>query len=83
MNELDIPMILEGIFGLLILVLPAVASWLTRLKVLKEVGELLSALGSAAADGKITKEEIDQILSEYKDVREGLRALLGKEKAPD
>jgi len=47
-------------------------------KVLKEISELLNAIVVALADKKLTKEEIDTIVKEAKDVPLAIKALIRK-----
>ena len=57
------------------------AIWLVLSKalgVLKEISELLSAVVAAFADKKLTKEEIDTIIKEAKDVPLAVKALIKK-----
>ena len=44
----------------------------------KEVGELLLAIYDAISDGKITKEEIDKIIREAKDIPAAIKNLKKK-----
>ena len=48
------------------------------LKVLQEISELLSAVVVAFADKKLTKEEIDTIVKEAKDIPPAIKALIKK-----
>jgi hypothetical protein len=48
------------------------------LKVLKEITELLNAIVVAFADKKLTKDEIDTIVKEAKDVPLAVKALIRK-----
>jgi len=48
------------------------------LKVLKEITELLNAIVVAFADKKLTKDEIDTIVKEAKDVPLAVKALIKK-----
>jgi hypothetical protein len=41
----------------------------------KEVGELLVTVAGAIEDGKVTKEELDQIVKEAKDIPEAIKAV--------
>ena len=47
-------------------------------KVLKEITELLNAIVVAFADKKLTKDEIDTIVKEAKDVPLAVKALIRK-----
>ena len=46
--------------------------------VLKETGELFVVFAAALADGKITKEEIAQVVKEGKDVVDAVKTLMVK-----
>jgi len=48
------------------------------LKVLKEITELLNAIVVAFADKKLTKDEIDTIVKEAKDIPLAIKALIKK-----
>ena len=48
------------------------------MKVLKEISELLNAIVVALADKKLTKEEIDTIVKEAKDIPIAVKNLLNK-----
>lgn len=48
-------------------------------KVLKEISELLNAIVVAFADKKLTKDEIDTIIKEAKDVPLAIKALIRKD----
>ena len=47
-------------------------------KVLKEISELLNAIVVAFADKKLTKDEIDTIVKEAKDIPLAVKALIRK-----
>jgi len=47
-------------------------------KVLKEISELLNAIVVAFADKKLTKDEIDTIIKEAKDVPLAVKAIIKK-----
>ena len=47
-------------------------------KVLKEVSELLNAIVIALSDKKLTKEEVDTIVKEAKDIPLAVKALIKK-----
>ena len=47
-------------------------------KVLKEISELLSAIVVALSDKKLTKDEIDTIVKEAKDIPVVVKALISK-----
>jgi len=61
-----VPMIVTAVFGLLSLLLGV--KWSKALKIIKEVGELISAVSDAAKDNKLSKEEWNKIEKEFKDV---------------
>ncbi|MFH2137436.1 MAG: hypothetical protein ABII88_02870 [Candidatus Omnitrophota bacterium] len=70
----NIPQIITAVVGI-------GAVWLVlskALSVLKEISELLSAIVMAFADKKLTKEEIDTIVKEAKDVPLAIKALIKK-----
>ncbi|MFH2026775.1 MAG: hypothetical protein ABIK30_13340 [bacterium] len=70
----NIPQIITAVVGI-------GAVWLVlskALSVLKEISELLSAVVMAFADKKLTKEEIDTIVKEAKDVPLAIKALIKK-----
>jgi len=57
------------------------AVWLVMskaLNVLKEISELLNAIVVAFADKKLTKDEVDTIVKEAKDVPLAVKALIKK-----
>jgi len=62
------------IFGAGFLMLKNVAN------LVKELGEALTALGTALADGKVSKEEVELIVKEVKDVIASFSLLFGKKK---
>lgn len=70
----NIPQVLTAVVGI-------GAVWFIMskaLKVLKEITELLNAIVVAFADKKLTKEEIDTIVKEAKDVPLAVKALIKK-----
>lgn len=70
----NIPQIATAVIGI-------AAIWVVlskALSVLKEISELLSAVVTAFADKKLTKEEIDAILKEAKDIPLAVKALVKK-----
>lgn len=70
----NIPQVLTAVVGI-------GAVWFVMskaLKVLKEITELLNAIVVAFADKKLTKEEIDTIVKEAKDVPLAVKALIRK-----
>ncbi|MFH2146302.1 MAG: hypothetical protein ABII75_09810 [Candidatus Omnitrophota bacterium] len=70
----NIPQIITAVVGI-------GAVWLVlakALSVLKEISELLSAVVVAFADKKLTKEEIETIIKEAKDVPLAVKALIKK-----
>ena len=70
----NIPQILTAVIGV-------GAIWLVlskALKVLQEITELLNAIVVAFADKKLTKDEIDTIVKEAKDVPLAVKALIKK-----
>ena len=70
----NIPQILTAVIGI-------GAIWLVlskALNVLKEITELLNAIVVAFADKKLTKDEIDTIVKEAKDVPLAVKALIKK-----
>ena len=70
----NVPQIITAVVGI-------GAVWLMlskALSVLKEISELLSAVVMAFADKKLTKEEIDMIVKEAKDVPLAVKALIKK-----
>ena len=70
----NIPQIITAVVGI-------GAVWLVMskaLNVLKEISELLSAVVVAFADKKLTKDEIDTIVKEAKDVPLAVKALIKK-----
>ena len=70
----NIPQLLTAVVGI-----GAVWFILSKaLKVLKEITELLNAIVVAFADKKLTKEEIDTIVKEAKDVPLAVKALIKK-----
>lgn len=70
----NIPQVLTAVVGI-----GAVWFILSKaLKVLKEITELLNAIVVAFADKKLTKEEIDTIVKEAKDVPLAVKALIKK-----
>lgn len=50
--------------------------WTKSKNLLKEVGELLITIKSAIEDDKITKEEMQRIIKEYKDVDSLVKEIL-------
>ena len=63
----------------LILSIGVVTAYVVKVSaVLKEVGEVIDAVIEAVADGKILKEEVQNIAKESKDVIPALKALLNK-----
>ena len=48
------------------------------ISLLKEVAELISTLGEALSDKKITRDEIKQILEDFDDVVDALKAFKRK-----
>jgi len=70
----NIPQLLTAVVGI-----GAVWFILSKaLKVLKEITELLNAIVVAFADKKLTKDEIDTIVKEAKDVPLAVKALIRK-----
>ena len=70
----NIPQVLTAVVGI-----GAVWFILSKaLKVLKEITELLNAIVVAFADKKLTKDEIDTIVKEAKDVPLAVKALIRK-----
>ena len=70
----NIPQIITAVVGI-----GAVGAILVKAsKVLKEISELLSAIVVALADKKLTKEEIDTIVKEAKDIPVVVKALISK-----
>ena len=70
----NIPQIITAVIGI-------GAVWLVMskaLNVLKEISELLSAIVVAFADKKLTKDEINTIVKEAKDVPLAVKALIKK-----
>ena len=70
----NIPQILTAVVGI-------GAIWLVlskALKVLQEISELLNAIVVAFADKKLTKDEIDTIVKEAKDVPLAIKAIMKK-----
>mgnify|MGYP001389620153 CR=1 FL=1 len=70
----NVPQIITAVVGI-------GAVWLVMskaLNVLKEISELLSAIVVAFADKKLTKDEIDTIVKEAKDVPLAVKALIKK-----
>lgn len=70
----NIPQVLTAVVGI-------GAVWFIMskaLKVLKEITELLNAIVVAFADKKLTKDEIDTIVKEAKDIPVAVRELLKK-----
>jgi len=45
------------------------------LKPAKEAGELLTTIVAALSDGKLTEDEIKNVIKEAKDVKEAIKAL--------
>ena len=70
----NIPQLLTAVVGI-----GAVWFILSKaLKVLKEITELLNAIVVAFADKKLTKDEIDTIVKEAKDIPVAVKALIRK-----
>jgi len=70
----NIPQLLTAVVGI-----GAVWVILSKaVKVLKEISELLNAIVVAFADKKLTKDEIDTIIKEAKDVPLSVKALIKK-----
>ncbi len=70
----NVPQLITAIVGI-----GAVGFVLSKaLNVLKEISELLNAVVVAFADKKLTKEEIDTILKEAKDVPFAVKELIKK-----
>jgi hypothetical protein len=70
----NIPQIITAVVGI-------GAVWLVlskALNVLKEISELLNAIVVAFADKKLTKDEVDTIVKEAKDVPLAVKALIKK-----
>jgi hypothetical protein len=70
----NIPQIITAVVGI-------GAVWLVlskALNVLKEISELLNAIVVAFADKKLTKDEVDVIVKEAKDVPLAVKALIKK-----
>ena len=70
----NIPQVLTAVVGI-------GAVWFIMskaLKVLKEITELLNAIVVAFADKKLTKDEIDTIVKEAKDIPLAVKALIRK-----
>jgi len=70
----NIPQLLTAVVGI-----GAVWFILSKaLKVLKEITELLNAIVVAFADKKLTKDEIDTIVKEAKDIPIAIKTLIRK-----
>jgi len=70
----NIPQLLTAVVGI-----GAVWVILSKaVKVLKEISELLNAIVVAFADKKLTKDEIETIMKEAKDVPLAVRAMIKK-----
>ena len=70
----NIPQLLTAVVGI-----GAVWVILSKaVKVLKEISELLNAIVVAFADKKLTKDEIETIMKEAKDVPLAVKALIRK-----
>jgi len=70
----NIPQLLTAVVGI-----GAVWVILSKaVKVLKEISELLNAIVVAFADKKLTKDEIDTIIKEAKDVPLAVKAIIKK-----
>ena len=70
----NIPQLLTAVVGI-----GAVWVILSKaVKVLKEISELLNAIVVAFADKKLTKDEIDTIMKEAKDVPLAVKAIIKK-----
>jgi len=70
----NVPQIITAVVGI-------GAVWLVlskALNVLKEISELLNAIVVAFADKKLTKDEVDIIVKEAKDVPLAVKALIKK-----
>lgn len=70
----NIPQVLTVVLGVS-------AVWIISskaLKVLKEISDLLNAIVVALSDKKLTKEEIDTIVKEAKDIPLAVKALIKK-----
>ncbi|MDD3087731.1 MAG: hypothetical protein PHP89_04120 [Candidatus Omnitrophica bacterium] len=70
----NVPQIITAVVGI-------GAVWLVlskALNVLKEISELLNAIVVAFADKKLTKDEVDAIVKEAKDVPLAVKALIKK-----
>lgn len=70
----NVPQIITAVVGI-------GAVWLVlskALNVLKEISELLNAIVVAFADKKLTKDEVDVIVKEAKDVPLAVKALIKK-----
>jgi len=69
-----IPQIITAIVGI-----GAVGAILVKAtKVLKEISELLNAIVVALSDKQLTKEEVDTIVKEAKDIPLAVKALIKK-----
>jgi predicted metal-binding transcription factor (methanogenesis marker protein 9) len=59
-----------------ILVIVGIVKTKQAAKVITETGELLTVIGQALEDGKVTREEITQIVKEAQDVKTAIQELI-------